>query len=255
MVITMNKTEINLNKEIFFSEYARIFGENALSQFVTDELGDKFYRLTEFMLAQNAVMNLTAITEPSEIILKHYADSLTAAEHIENGAKIIDVGCGAGFPSLPLAIARPDLSVTALDSTDKRIVYVRECASLLGLDNLTAVTARAEDAARDMRGRFDYATARAVARLNILAEYCIPFLRVGGIFLPMKAKSGAEEMEEAKNAFNVLRAKVVFSKEFFLTDSKSEGEAQTRFIAKIEKVGETEKIYPRNNSQIKKKPL
>ena len=106
-----------------------------------------------------------------------------------------------------------------------------------------------------MRGKYDYATARAVARLNILAEYCIPFLKVGGVFLPMKAKSGAEEMEEAKNAFTTLRAKVLFSKEFFLTDTKSEGEAQTRLIAGIEKCAPTEKIYPRNNAQIKKKPL
>lgn len=252
----MNKTEVILNKDEFFSEYKRIFSENGLDRFASDALAEKFFSLTEFMLAQNAVMNLTAITEPSEVILKHYADSLTASEHINEGAKIIDVGCGAGFPSLPLAIARPDLFVTAMDSTDKRIAYVREAALRLGLSNLTAVTARAEDAAHgEMRGKYDYATARAVARLNVLAEYCIPFLKVGGVFLPMKAKSGAEEMEEAKNAFSTLRAKVIFSTEFTLADTKSDSETQTRFIAKIEKCGETEKIYPRNNSQIKKKPL
>ena len=252
----MNKTEITLNKEFFFSEYKRIFSENGLSRFMGDDLAEKFYSLTEFMLKQNAVMNLTAITETSEVILKHYADSLTAAEYIDEGASVIDVGCGAGFPSLPLAIARPDLKITAMDSTDKRIVYVRECASRLGLCNITAVTARAEDAAHGpLRGKFDYATARAVARLNVLTEYCVPFLKVGGIFLAMKAKSGAEELEEAKNAISTLRAKVVFSKEFSLTDTKSDGEAQTRFIAKIEKLSDTEKNYPRNNSQIKKKPL
>ena len=178
------------------------------------------------------------------------------AEYIDEGKSVLDVGCGAGFPSLPLAIARPDLQITAIDSTDKRIVYVRECARRLGLQNLTAKTARAEDAAAtDMRGKYDYATARAVARLNILAEYCIPFLRVGGVFLPMKAKSGAEEMIEAKNAFATLHAKVLFSKEFFLADTKNEGEPQTRLIAGIEKCAPTEKIYPRNNAQIKKKPL
>ncbi len=252
----MNKTEINLSKEVFFDEYKRIFNENGLSRFANDDLAEKFFSLTEYMLAQNAVMNLTAITEPSEVILKHYADSLTAAEYIGEGAKIIDVGCGAGFPSLPLAIARPDLSITAMDSTDKRIAYVKECAARLSLSGITAVTARAEAAAHsDFRGKYDYATARAVARLNVLAEYCIPFLKVGGIFLPMKAKSGAEEMEEAKNAFVTLRAKVVFSKEFTLVDTKNDSEVQTRFIAKIQKYGETEKIYPRNNSQIKKKPL
>ncbi len=252
----MNKTEINLSRESFFGEYKRIFSENGLDRFATDALAEKFFCLTEYMLMQNAVMNLTAITEPSEVILKHYADSLTASEYIDEGAKIIDVGCGAGFPSLPLAIARPDLSVTAMDSTDKRIAYVREAAARLGLSNLNAVTARAEDAAHSTeRGKYDYATARAVARLNVLAEYCIPFLKVGGIFLPMKAKSGKEELEEAKNAISTLRAKVVFSKEFTLVDTKSDSEVQTRFIAKIEKHAETEKIYPRNNSQIKKKPL
>lgn len=252
----MNKTEIVLNKEIFFAEYRRIFTENNLTHFISDALCEKFYTLTEYLLEQNAVMNLTAITEPSEIILKHYADSLTVAEYIDEGKSIIDVGCGAGFPTLPLAIVRPDLSITAIDSTDKRIVYVRECAKRLKLTNLTAVTARAEDAAAGtMRGKYDYATARAVARLNILAEYCIPFLKVGGIFLPMKAKSGVEELSEAKNAFSVLHAKVLFSKEFFLADTKSEGEPQTRFIAALQKCAPTEKIYPRNNAQIKKKPL
>ena len=252
----MNKTEVVLNKEEFAAEYRRIFSENELDEFIKDKLIDKFFTLTEYMLEQNAVMNLTAITEPSEVILKHYADSLTVAQHIESNRIVIDVGCGAGFPSLPLAIARPDLSVTAIDSTDKRIVYVRECAARLGLTNLTALTARAEDAAAgEMRGKYDYATARAVARLNILAEYCIPLLKVGGVFLPMKAKSGKEELDEAKNAFSTLRAEVIFFDEFTLRDTKSEGEPQSRIIAGIQKVAPTEKIYPRNNSQIKKKPL
>ena len=252
----MNKTDIQLHKEEFAAEYRRIFAENGLDRFVTDALIDKFFALTEYMLEQNAVMNLTAITEPSEIILKHYADSLTVAEYLEEGKSVIDVGCGAGFPSLPLAIARPDLKILALDSTEKRITYVKNCASLLGLSNLSALAARAEDAANGpMRGKYDYATARAVARLNVLAEYCIPFLAVGGVFLPMKAKSGAEEMEEAKNAFVTLRAKVLFSKEFTLADTKSAGEPQTRLIAGIQKNAPTEKIYPRNNAQIKKKPL
>lgn len=252
----MNKTEVNLNKEDFAAEYDRIFKENGLDEFVNAELCDKFYSLTEYMLAQNAVMNLTAIIEPSEVILKHYADSLTVSKYIESDKTVIDVGCGAGFPSLPLAIARPDVKITAIDSTDKRIVYVRECAARLGLSNLTAKTARAEDAAAgEMREKYDYATARAVARLNVLAEYCIPLLKVSGVFLPMKAKSGKEEMEEAKNAFTTLHGEVVFFDEFALVDSKSDGEVQSRMIAGIKKTAPTEKIYPRNNSQIKKKPL
>lgn len=252
----MNKTEVVLNYDEFAAEYRRIFTENGLDRFISDALIDKFFTLTEYMLAQNAVMNLTAITEPSEVILKHYADSLTVAEYLDEGKTVVDVGCGAGFPSLPLAIARPDLGVMAIDSTEKRITYVKNCAKLLCLSNLSALTARAEDAASSaMRGKYDYATARAVARLNILAEYCIPFLKVGGVFLPMKAKSGAEEMEEAKNAFATLRAEVLFSKEFSLTDTKNANDMQTRLIAGIRKTAPTEKIYPRNNAQIKKKPL
>ena len=252
----MNKTEIVLNKDEFASEYRRIFSENSLDAFITDALISKFYSLTEYMLAQNAVMNLTAITEPSEVILKHYADSLMVAKYIESGKTVVDVGCGAGFPSLPLAIARPDVEITALDSTDKRIVYVRECAKRLSLSNLTAITARAEDAANgEMRESFDYSTARAVARLNVLTEYCIPFLKVGGVFLPMKAKSGKEELDEAKNAISTLHAEVLFFDEFLLADTKNAGEAQSRMIAGIKKNQKTEKIYPRNNSQIKKKPL
>ena len=252
----MNKTEIVLNKEEFAAEYRRIFTENSLEEFISNELIDKFFSLTEHMLEQNAVMNLTAITEPSEVILKHYADSLKVSKYIEDGKSVIDVGCGAGFPSLPLAIARSKVHVTAIDSTDKRIVYVRECAHRLGVKNLTAVTARAEDAAaKDMRGKYDYATARAVARLNILAEYCIPLLKVGGVFLPMKAKSGKEELDEAKNAFSTLRSEVIFFDEFTLTDTKTADEPQSRMIAGIRKNAPTEKIYPRNNSQIKKKPL
>lgn len=252
----MNKTDAVLDRADFFAAFVRILGENGLSHFATPENTEKFFVLTERLLAANAVMNLTAVTAPCEIILKHYADSLTAAKYIENGAKVIDVGCGAGFPSLPLAIARPDLRITAIDSTAKRIAYVSDCAKALSLDNITAEVCRAEDAAAgDLRGKYDYATARAVARLNILCELCIPFLRIGGIFLPMKAKSGAEEMSEAKNAIATLRAKLQFSDVFTLADTKSGEEPQGRMIAGIEKIGETEKIYPRSFAQIKKKPL
>ena len=233
----MNKTEPTLECADFTAAFVRILTENGLAEFATEALADRFFALTERLLRVNAVMNLTAITDPHEIILKHYADSLRAANYLLHGAKVADVGCGAGFPTLPLAVARPDLAITAIDSTDKRIVFVRETAALLGLDNVTAVTAR------------------AVARLNMLCEFCIPLLRVGGVFLPMKAKSGAEELAEAENAIGTLRAKLRFCEEFTIFDTESAEEPQTRMIAGIEKIGETEKIYPRNFSQIKKKPL
>ena len=197
----MNKTTPTLDRDAFAADYIRIVSSaRAMEKYATREMADRFFLLTERLLAANAVMNLTAITDPREIILKHYFDSLRLAQHLHKvGASLADVGCGAGFPTLPLAIARPDLAVTAIDSTDKRIVFVRETAAALGLTNVTAVTARAEDAgAGELRGTFDYVTARAVARLNMLCEFCIPLLRVGGEFLPMKGKSGAEELTEAE---------------------------------------------------------
>ncbi len=249
-------TSILRSQQEFTAEYRRILTENGLSDFAGDALAEKFYRLTGFLLERNAVMNLTAITAPEEIILKHYADSLTAARYIEPGKTLLDVGCGAGFPSLPLAIARPDLRILALDATAKKIDFVRTAAEHLALANLSAAAGRAEDlGAGALRGKYDYVTARAVARLNILCECCIPLLKIGGVFLPMKAKSGGEELIEAKNAIAALRAKVLFSKEFSLADTKSKEPPLTRMIAGIEKCGETEKIYPRNYAQIKKKPL
>ena len=254
----MNKTTPTLDRAAFTADYIRIVGSaQATEKYATEETADRFFRLTERLLAANAVMNLTAITDPREIILKHYFDSLRLAQHLHKvGASLADVGCGAGFPTLPLAIARPDLAITAIDSTDKRIVFVRETAAALGLTNVTAVTARAEDAgAGELRGKFDYVTARAVARLNMLCEFCIPLLRVGGEFLPMKGKSGAEELHEAENAIAALRAETCFSVEYTIGDPAFDADRQERFIACIRKVDETEKIYPRNFSQIKKKPL
>lgn len=252
----MNKTTRVLERADFTAAYLRILTENGLAAFATETLADRFFALTERLLAVNAVMNLTAITDPHEIILKHYADSLRVAKYLPQGAAVADVGCGAGFPTLPLALARPDLALTAIDSTDKRIVFVRETAAMLGLSGVTAVTARAEEAgAGDLRGKFDCVTARAVARLPVLCEFCIPLLRVGGEFLPMKGKSGAEELAEAKNAMATLRAELRFCEEFCIADANSAEEAQARMIAGICKVGETEKIYPRSFAQIKKKPL
>lgn len=252
----MPKSVPMLDRADFTAAYLRILGENGLANFATEALADRFFALTARLLGVNAVMNLTAITDPHEIILKHYADSLCAAKYLPEGAAVADVGCGAGFPTLPLALARPDLHLTAIDSTDKRIAFVRETAAVLGMQNVTAVTARAEDAgAGEMRGKYDCVTARAVARLNMLCEFCIPLLRAGGLFLPMKAKNGAEELNEAKNAIQTLRAKLRFCAEFSILDTASAEPPQSRMIAGIEKCGETEKIYPRNFSQIKKKPL
>ncbi len=246
---------MTIDKLEFASKFTGTLEKNGLHQFTSPIIWKRFYLLTERMLTVNEYMNLTAITELDDVILKHYVDSLAAAKYIPQGASVIDVGCGAGFPSLPLAIARPDLHVTALDSTAKRINYIRETAEMLGIFNISCVTARAEEAAHisDMREKFDISCARAVARLNVLCELCIPFVKRGGKFLAMKANF-AEELDEAAFAIRRLGGKLTSTDSFTLVSCDGVTE-DPRCIITIEKISETPENYPRNNSQIKKKPL
>ena len=211
--------------------------------------------LTEIMLKVNEQMNLTAITDCSQIIAKHYVDSLKISDYIPDGAKIIDVGCGAGFPSLPLAIFRKDLEITALDSTAKRIKYVQNTADLLGLENLNAVAARAEDYVKvnGVRESFDMAVARAVADLPVLSELCIPFVKVGGRFAAMKAAKADDECERAMSAIKKCGGSLlqIISADLTLDGSNFEN----RKLIIVEKSEKTPKIYPRNFAQMMKKPL
>lgn len=228
---------------------------NGLSVFAREELADKLYRLTVRMLEVNEHMNLTAITDTDGVILKHYTDSLTVSKHIPEVSTVIDVGCGAGFPSLVLAIARPDLRVTALDSTAKRINYIRETAEMLGISNITCIAARAEELAHhpEYREKYDIACARAVARLNVLSELCLGFVKPGGKFIAMKANF-EDELEEARGAIETLGGRLVSADSFELVSDLSDVH-DPRCNISVEKIGKTREIYPRNNSQIKKKPL
>ena len=242
-----------INKSEFLEKAAYALTKNGLGEFAENGILDKLHALTERMLAVNEYMNLTAITELDEVILKHYVDSLTVSKYIPNGASVIDVGCGAGFPTLPLAIARPDLKITALDSTAKRINYINETAEMLGTPNITGIAARAEEAANEplYREKFDIACARAVARLNVLSELCIPFVKVGGSFVAMKANA-AEELAEAEKGIEKLGGRLANVDKF---DIASDAGAEPRCIISVKKIAQTPKNYPRNNSQIKKKPL
>ena len=241
--------------ELFKQNCIEIFSKNRFLPPPNDEQIKKLFDLTEIMLEVNKSMNLTAITEEKAVILRHYADSITIYDYLKEGASVIDVGCGAGFPSLPLAIVRPDLKITALDGTAKRIEYVRSTAAKLGLDNLTAIAGRAEDYAnnKDFREKFDYATARAVAALPVLSELCIPFVKKDGYFIAMKASHGENEVAAAQNAIKLCGGDIDNVIKLRLT---ADGESfEERVIVKIKKASATPAKYPRHYSQISKKPL
>lgn len=236
--------------------FHQIFADNDLVAYDTSAHAHAFEALTTYMLEVNAHMNLTAITEVPAIIAKHYADSILVAEWLPSEANVVDVGCGAGFPSLPLAIVRPDLHITALDSTAKRVSYVADAAKLLSLAHVRPLCDRAEEAGAPdsaLREQFDVVLSRAVANLPVLAELCLPFVKVGGLFVAMKAQRAAEEVEAAKSAIATLGGRL--SQVAFRTLTLPDGEKEERNLIIIEKIGKTPKIYPRNFAQIKKKPL
>ncbi|MBO8164802.1 MAG: 16S rRNA (guanine(527)-N(7))-methyltransferase RsmG [Brevibacillus sp.] len=212
---------------------------------------DTYYRL---LVEWNNKMNLTAITDEDEVYLKHFYDSLTAAFFVSLAGinNLADIGSGAGFPSLPLKICFPHLQVTIIDSLQKRIGFLELLTKELGLDGVTAVHARAEDAGHDpqLRETFELVTARAVARLNVLAEYCLPFVRVGGYFLAMKGANISFELNEAKQAIKKLGGKTDRLESFELPDGAGE-----RNIVIIEKVTSTARAYPRKAGVPAKKPL
>ena len=213
---------------------------------------DRLDRYAQLLVEWNERMNLTGITDPDGIVTRHFADSASffAAANPKNGAKIIDVGSGAGFPGMVLKILRPDLSLTLLDATNKRINFLSAVAEDLGL-SLEALHSRAEDAAAkpEYRQQFDYATARAVAELRVLSEYCLGFVKVGGNFIAMKGQLSEDEIKSAANALGVMGGKKESLKAFTLADGSE------RCLLAIKKISQTPTKYPRCSAQISKKPL
>ncbi len=197
----------------------------------------------------NKVLNLTAIDDDEGIYLKHFYDSLLINKHISIDAKVCDIGSGAGFPGLVLAIARPDIHVTLVEPTTKRTNFLSEVVAMCELDNVTVLNHRAEDIIDDLRESFDVVTARAVAYLDILSELCIPFVKVGGLFIAMKGAKGEEEYQVSKNAIALLGAKL---ESVDTLDIQSLGE---RINLNIRKTSKTPTKYPRNYGRIKKTPL
>lgn len=248
----MGITEIS--EKGFKSEVTRIFGANGLSSLLSIDRVDKLYRLTVRMLEENEKYNLTAITEPDKIILNHYADCAMLSSKLKKGAKIADIGCGAGFPTLPLAILRPDLNITAIDSTEKRVRYVAESARLLGLDNVNAIAMRAEAGGQDpkFREKYDFVTARAVAEMRTLAELCLPYVTVGGQLIAMKGKNAEFELSSAKKAIATLGGRDARCESVTL---KSDTEVLTHPLIIVDKKVPTPKAYPRPFAKISKQPL
>ena len=209
--------------------------------------------LSANLLKTNETLNLTAIKDENGVILKHVVDSCAVVPFISEGASVCDIGCGGGFPSLVIASLRPDASVFAVDSVTKKVEYVKSTAAYLGLNNVCVSNERAEVLGQGpLRESFDYVTARAVGKLNLLCELCLPLVKVGGAFLAMKAQTTSAEIKEAENAIKILGARLERVYSYTLTDGN---EALERAIIVIRKISSTPSKYPRNNSQISKKPL
>ena len=215
---------------------------------LSEDTADKLCAFGAAVVEQNAVMNLTAITEPAAVAKLHLLDSLTVLTVADlKGKQLIDVGCGAGFPGVPVAIACPDAKVTLLDSLGKRMNWLESILPQLGI-NARCITARAEDAVAEHREKFDYATSRAVARLNILLELTAPYVRLGGAVIALKGSAARQELEEAQNAVKKLGLKLEEIKDFTI-------DGATHSVIVLRKVAKTPPQFPRRYAKIKQNPL
>lgn len=230
------------------------FEANGVPQNVRRRL-ESYKKLTRMLLEFNRHTNITAITDPARLAVLHYCDSLTVSAELPEGARVADIGCGGGFPTLPLAIARPDIVITAIDSTAKKLKFVTAAAEALELSGVSALPIRAEDGAHDaaLRESFDCVTARAVAALPMLCELCLPYLRVGGSFCAMKGPRGEEEAAEARRAIETLGGKLETVRR--LTLHGIADETPERTIVVIRKITPTPHGYPRAYGRIKQRPI
>ncbi len=225
-----------------FEELGLSISEDALVQF------QQYY---DYLTQRNTVMNLTAITGAEDSARLHFLDCAALLSLFDfSGASVVDIGTGAGFPGLPLKIAQPDISLTLLDGNQKRITFLEEVCSLAGISGVRCIKTRAEDIAPDIGGSFDIAVSRAVARLNILCELCLPFVHVGGTFIAMKGPDCSDELREAANAIFILGGGKARIKTY-----KIPGTDITRSAVMIKKIKPTPTDYPRSFGRIKKAPL
>ena len=238
-----------MNPETFIAQCA------AHELVLNDQQIAQFERYFQLLVEWNEKMNLTAITQREEVYLKHFYDCLMVLWNMpleDYALQLCDVGAGAGFPSIPLKIAHPELQVTIVDSLQKRLTFIEHLAEELGLEGVSCVHGRAEDVGQNpaYRGQFDIVTARAVASLNVLAEYCLPLVKIGGQFLALKAQKSDQELEEARAAISILGAKLIK-----VTEDQLPVEAADRRYILIQKTKETPNKYPRKAGKPAKNPI
>ena len=217
---------------------------------ISGEMSEKFDILCEFLLQYNEKVNLTSITDKNGVFEKHFLDSILGESLFFEGAQTIEIGSGGGFPSIPLKIIRDDLSLTLVESTGKKCTYLQSCVDKLAFDGVKVVNARAEELGKDInyREKFDCATARAVARLNTLCEYCLPFVKVGGRFIAYKGEC-EEELTEAQNAIKILGGEIESVQKYSLPSGDK------RALICIKKVCATPQKYPRGQGKERKCPI
>lgn len=239
-----------MEKEEFFEKMQEKSNDLGVRFFV--EQLEQFFEYMKLLIEWNEKMNLTAITDPDEIILKHFIDSITILKEIKDNSKLVDVGTGAGFPGIPLSIMNPTLKITLVDSLNKRLIFLQEVVNELKLKNIEIIHARAEELGqnKEYREKFDVATSRAVANLSTLSEYLIPLVKINGKVISMKAGEAEKEINEARNAIKVLGGTIEKKEEFNLPQTDI-----GRTIIVIKKEESTSKKYPRKSGIPSKDPI
>ncbi len=231
-------------------EFKELFHKELLNNNIGNPINEeKFFKYMKLLLKWNEKINLTAIKNEREFIVKHFIDSLTINNYIDENSNVIDVGTGAGFPGIPIKLFHKELFLTLLDSVNKKIIVLKDIIEQLDLKNVNCVHSRAEDFAKENRELFDVAVSRAVANMSTLVEYLIPFVKVGGIIICMKGPNFEEELNSSKKAIEVLGGKIEKVESFYIDEELE------RNIIIIRKIKETPKRYPRGQAKPLKEPI